>query len=512
MHELSIQDSAGEVVLVPLQHDRISVGREEGNVIRLTDQNVSRRHARLVRVGGQYFIEDFSSDLGTTVNGVRITERTALHGGDSVVIGEYRLTFRTVGFVTAPSETLTPALVKRPSPVKPAASVAPPVTPAPAVPTSLPERAPAAVQARSSRWWTATMKAIAPAGVESLSSWFKVTMSGHARAPVTVGLPMVAADGPPPPTGGGGGGGPGGRRSEPPEAFTDPTVSVTPLGRQVRRLRATLGLAAMAAIMVTAGVLFAPLVKELHRSPGQAGATGAGSPGETADTLLDELESAIPRQQWADALLLQARLAAVAPSSPRSEELGRKIRNERENSAALEAAERALALQDYATVLSRAGAVGASSVYRDRGRVLVQTARLNLVAQHLRAAQSRQNEGDCSQARKEAAKALALESDNPTGKEILTRCARVAMGQPPKVRPARLLAAARPSRAIPPPPVRALAPTPTPARVQAPPTRSPSVKPPVVTAAPAAAISSQPPPRPSRRVIDSNNPYSGDLP
>ena len=97
MHELTIQDSAGDVVVVPLQHDRISVGRQEGNVVRLTDQNVSRKHARLFRQDGEYFIEDLASYIGTVVNGVRISDRTALHDGDSVTIGEYCLTFRLAG-------------------------------------------------------------------------------------------------------------------------------------------------------------------------------------------------------------------------------------------------------------------------------------------------------------------------------------------------------------------------------------------------------------------------------
>ena len=49
MHKLIIEDDEGKAVVVPLIRDEISVGRQEGNTIRLTERNVSRKHARLVR-------------------------------------------------------------------------------------------------------------------------------------------------------------------------------------------------------------------------------------------------------------------------------------------------------------------------------------------------------------------------------------------------------------------------------------------------------------------------------
>jgi len=49
MHKLIIEDDEGKAVVVPLIREEISIGRQEGNTIRLTERNVSRRHARLVR-------------------------------------------------------------------------------------------------------------------------------------------------------------------------------------------------------------------------------------------------------------------------------------------------------------------------------------------------------------------------------------------------------------------------------------------------------------------------------
>ena len=47
MFKLTIEDDEGKTTVVPLARDEITIGRLEGNTIRLTERNVSRRHARL---------------------------------------------------------------------------------------------------------------------------------------------------------------------------------------------------------------------------------------------------------------------------------------------------------------------------------------------------------------------------------------------------------------------------------------------------------------------------------
>ena len=47
MHKLLIEDDEGKTVAVPLSREEITIGRMDGNTIRLTEQNVSRKHARL---------------------------------------------------------------------------------------------------------------------------------------------------------------------------------------------------------------------------------------------------------------------------------------------------------------------------------------------------------------------------------------------------------------------------------------------------------------------------------
>lgn len=72
--------------------DRVRLGREVGNDIRLADRRVSRHHAVLERIGHGYLITDQGSSNGTYVNGVRISQPTALYSGDTITIGYTQFT------------------------------------------------------------------------------------------------------------------------------------------------------------------------------------------------------------------------------------------------------------------------------------------------------------------------------------------------------------------------------------------------------------------------------------
>jgi predicted component of type VI protein secretion system len=88
--KLVIEDSAGTRSTVAFTGDEITVGRApEGNTVRLTDRNVSRRHARFLRQGNTVLVEDLGSLVGTRVNGERIQARRKLRAGDVVEIGDF---------------------------------------------------------------------------------------------------------------------------------------------------------------------------------------------------------------------------------------------------------------------------------------------------------------------------------------------------------------------------------------------------------------------------------------
>src|SRR5688572_20443597 len=95
MFKLVIQDDEGKTTVVPLIRDELTIGRKEGNTIRLTERNVSRRHARLVRQNGSIAIEDLGSYNGIRVNGTRIQGRAAIKETDRVQIGDYLIEIKS---------------------------------------------------------------------------------------------------------------------------------------------------------------------------------------------------------------------------------------------------------------------------------------------------------------------------------------------------------------------------------------------------------------------------------
>jgi len=91
MWKLTIEDDEGKQTQLPLAHDEYGLGRGDGNSIRLTDRNVSRKHALLRRNGQGWFIKDLQSYNGTYVNGVRVAGEQLVNGGDVVQLGDYRI-------------------------------------------------------------------------------------------------------------------------------------------------------------------------------------------------------------------------------------------------------------------------------------------------------------------------------------------------------------------------------------------------------------------------------------
>src|SRR5207237_9285074 len=87
--KLIIEDDEGRKTVIPVVRDEITIGRQDGNTIRLTERNVSRRHARFYRENGSLLLEDLNSYNGVRVNGERIGGPTKVKEGDLIEIGDY---------------------------------------------------------------------------------------------------------------------------------------------------------------------------------------------------------------------------------------------------------------------------------------------------------------------------------------------------------------------------------------------------------------------------------------
>ena len=92
---LSVSITNGMTVEIRLGLKEVRIGRSKEADLLLPDPSVSRLHARIFRVGDQYFLSDNSKN-GTLVDGKRISQ-VQLEGGISFSIGPYRIHFSRDG-------------------------------------------------------------------------------------------------------------------------------------------------------------------------------------------------------------------------------------------------------------------------------------------------------------------------------------------------------------------------------------------------------------------------------
>ena len=150
MFKLVIQDDEGKTTVVPLIRDEITIGRKEGNTIRLTERNVSRRHARILRNNGEVQIEDLGSYNGIRVNNARIAERVSLRVSDQVQIGDYKLYLKAEG-VEQVDDARTMPIERIDGPATEQMAAVPPSSPTVPIPAQAIAAAAAAAPAAAAR-------------------------------------------------------------------------------------------------------------------------------------------------------------------------------------------------------------------------------------------------------------------------------------------------------------------------------------------------------------------------
>jgi pSer/pThr/pTyr-binding forkhead associated (FHA) protein len=78
--------------MIPLEKQRVRIGRQMENDIVLHEEFVSRFHAEILLEGGKYIIQDNGSTGGTFVNGLKV-DRCVLNSGDLISIGTLQIMF-----------------------------------------------------------------------------------------------------------------------------------------------------------------------------------------------------------------------------------------------------------------------------------------------------------------------------------------------------------------------------------------------------------------------------------
>ncbi len=89
-------DLTGEHVerVYELSDEQVIVGRRDDCAICLSGNTISRRHAQIRHLEGQYFITDLGSTNGTLLNGEALVGEEQLRDRDEIGVGIFKLIFR----------------------------------------------------------------------------------------------------------------------------------------------------------------------------------------------------------------------------------------------------------------------------------------------------------------------------------------------------------------------------------------------------------------------------------
>jgi predicted nucleic acid-binding Zn-ribbon protein len=104
--EYVVYEDGSETRVVALTREWTRIGRSLAADVRFDDPTVSRRHALVVRQADGVRVLDDRSLNGVFVNGERVEWR-ALHDGDEILVGRYRL-----AFVSVPASEVEPPVAQ----------------------------------------------------------------------------------------------------------------------------------------------------------------------------------------------------------------------------------------------------------------------------------------------------------------------------------------------------------------------------------------------------------------
>lgn len=163
---LSLENSV--IREVPLDKERIMIGRKASNEIQIENLAVSGEHACIVTILNDSFLEDMGSTNGTLVNGNPI-KKHILQNNDVIEIGKYKLKYIAEAPAHAPAEDFEKTMILRPS-AKPAAAPKPASEPAPAAKPSMPPPTPKSTMAPAAPAAAKPAPAAAPAAASATAA------------------------------------------------------------------------------------------------------------------------------------------------------------------------------------------------------------------------------------------------------------------------------------------------------------------------------------------------------
>ena len=92
--KLITTSSSGEKSEHPLTKETITIGRKPNNDISIDNLSVSGRHAQVITILDDSFLEDLGSTNGTYVNG-KLVKKHALENGDNITLGKFQISYQS---------------------------------------------------------------------------------------------------------------------------------------------------------------------------------------------------------------------------------------------------------------------------------------------------------------------------------------------------------------------------------------------------------------------------------
>ena len=91
--KLITTSNTGEKTEFELVNETTTIGRKPGNDIPIDNLSVSGRHAQVITILEDSFLEDLGSTNGTYVNG-KLVKKHALENGDNITLGKYQIAYQ----------------------------------------------------------------------------------------------------------------------------------------------------------------------------------------------------------------------------------------------------------------------------------------------------------------------------------------------------------------------------------------------------------------------------------
>ncbi len=92
--KLVMTSNSGEQEEIPLTTESTTIGRKPSNDIHIDNLSVSGKHAQVITILEDSFLEDLGSTNGTYVNG-KLIKKHALEHGDKITLGKYQIIYES---------------------------------------------------------------------------------------------------------------------------------------------------------------------------------------------------------------------------------------------------------------------------------------------------------------------------------------------------------------------------------------------------------------------------------